>query len=117
MDLAVWIEELTGAVVVRVLGDSDVATEAEFAVQTGDVAAALMPRVVVDLTGVTFLDARGLAGLVELTRQVNAHGGRLALVAVSRPRRLLRLALLDRVITVMDTVEEAVDWTTQLTKD
>ena len=114
MDLTVWTEDLAGAVVVRVVGDLDVATEVEFVARARDLRVASMPRVVVDLTGVTFLDARGIAALVELTRQVNEGGGRLALVAMLTARRLLHLALLDRVITVVNTVEEAVGLVTSV---
>ena len=62
----------------------------------------LLSDPVLNLTGVTFLDARGNAALVEVAHQVNQHGRRLALVAALRTRRLLHLTELDQVITVMD---------------
>lgn len=110
MDLTVGIAGLGGVVVARVAGDLDLAAEDEFRTWVRFLRLGAAPRVILDLTGVTFLDARGLAALVEVAQQVSYHGGRLALVAAPTTRRLLHLTELDRVITVVDTVGEAVSW-------
>ncbi|POX42832.1 anti-anti-sigma factor [Streptomyces sp. Ru73] len=61
------------------------------------------PRVIVDLRPTTFLDAGGLRLLVRIHKQVTAAGGTLRVV-LGRPRvrRVIRLARLERVFTVLD---------------
>lgn len=110
MDLTVEVAGLGGVVVAQVGGDLDLAAEEEFRARARVLLLAAAPRVILDLTGVTFLDARGMAALVEVAQQVNQCGGRLALVGAPMIRKLLQVAEVDRVITVVDTVGEAVSW-------
>jgi anti-sigma B factor antagonist len=64
--------------------------------------------VVVDLSGVTYVDSSGIAGLVEAYQMARKNGTRFTLAAISDPvRRVLQLARLDRVFTITDTVEAA----------
>jgi anti-sigma B factor antagonist len=64
--------------------------------------------VVVDLSGVTYVDSSGIAGLVEAYQMARKNGTTFALAAISDPvRRVLQLARLDRVFTITDTVEAA----------
>lgn len=64
--------------------------------------------VVVDLSGVTYVDSSGIAGLVEAYQMARKNGTTFALAAISDPvRRVLQLARLDRVFTIADTVEAA----------
>ena len=78
-----------GTVLLEVDGEIDTATAPRL--QAGldealDAADAEGSRVVVDLTGVTFLASSGLAVLIGGARRVTALGGRLRLVAASRCR-------------------------------
>ena len=64
--------------------------------------------VVVDLAAVTYVDSSGVAGLVEAYQMARKNGTRFVLAAISDPvRRVLQLARLDRVFTIVDTVEAA----------
>lgn len=66
-------------------------------------------RVVIVLTGCTFIDSSALRSLVRAQRSVRERGGELAIVAPSQPaRRVLEVASLDRVIPVFDSLAEAV---------
>jgi len=66
-------------------------------------------RVVIVLTGCTFIDSSALRSLVRAQRSVRESGGELALVAPSQPaRRVLEVASLDRVMPVFDSLAEAV---------
>ena len=61
----------------------------------------------VDLSAVTYIDSSGLASLVEAYQAAQAEGGRLALVAASQQvRRVLELARLDRVFTLVERAED-----------
>jgi anti-sigma B factor antagonist len=61
--------------------------------------AGVVPDVVLDMAGVSFIDAQGLSALVVSRRMTIGAGGRLRLVAVPLfMARLLRLTGLDRVL-------------------
>jgi anti-sigma B factor antagonist len=91
-----------GAVVIAVAGDLDIATadqlfrESQDALRTGAGA-----RLVLDLSGVAFLDSSGIGTLVELRNVANDSGGSLVLRRPSeRTRRLLEITALDTVFTI-----------------
>ncbi len=64
--------------------------------------------VLVDLSGVGYMDSSGVASLVEAYQESKKRGARFALVAVNPPAlRVLELARLDRVFTIHATLEEA----------
>ncbi len=64
--------------------------------------------VVVDLGGVSYLDSSGIASLVEAYQLARGGAGRLTLANLSPPAlRVLRLARLDQVFAIADTVDAA----------
>lgn len=95
-----------GATVVRVAGELDLATSSELddALEGADLAG----RVVVDLSGCTFLDSSALRVLVQGARAAEAAGGAIALVT-NDPGilRVLEIATTDTMLPVHDTVESA----------
>ena len=63
--------------------------------------------VLVDLSGVGYIDSSGVASLVEAYQLAKQRGTRFALVAVNpAARRVLELARLDKVFAIHDTVED-----------
>lgn len=67
-------------------------------------------HVLVDLSGITYIDSSGVASLVEALQSSRKTGTRFALVAASEPtRRVLELARLDKVFTMHDTVDAGID--------
>jgi anti-sigma B factor antagonist len=65
-------------------------------------------NVIVDLSGVTYIDSSGVASLVEALQAAKNKGSRFSLAAVSEPtRRVLELARLDKVFTLHDSLDEA----------
>ncbi len=66
-------------------------------------------NVIVDLSGVTYIDSSGVASLVEALQASKKNGSRFSLAAVSEPtRRVLELARLDKVFTLYDSVDAAI---------
>jgi anti-sigma B factor antagonist len=64
--------------------------------------------VIVDLSGVTYIDSSGVASMVEALQASRKNNSRFSLAAVSEPtRRVLELARLDKVFTLYDSVDEA----------
>ena len=67
-------------------------------------------NVIVDLSDVTYIDSSGVASLVEALQAAKKNGSQFALAAVSEPtRRVLELARLDKVFTLYDSVELALE--------
>ena len=67
-------------------------------------------NVIVDLSEVSYIDSSGVASLVEALQAAKKQGGQFALAAVSEPtRRVLELARLDKVFTLYDSVELALE--------
>jgi anti-sigma B factor antagonist len=66
--------------------------------------------ILVDLSGVGYIDSSGVASLVECLQNARKVGTTLALVAVSdSAKRVLQLARLDRVFAICETIEEALE--------
>ena len=67
------------------------------------------PDVVVDLSGVEFLDSAGVGVLVGLFKNSRLHGGRARFCGLtSGVRSVLELIQLDRIFEIYDDVEAAV---------
>jgi len=66
-------------------------------------------NLVVDLSGVTFIDSTALGVLIGGVRRVNAAAGAMTLVVTSRPvERVLSITGLDRVFTIHESLEDAI---------
>ena len=94
------------ATIVRVEGDLDMATsrELELAIESTDPA----DRIVIDLSGCTFLDSSALRVLVRQARAAEDAGGATALVTTDPGiLRVLEIATTDTLLPVHDTVESA----------
>ena len=58
-----------------------------------------LPRILIDLGGVTYMDSSGIAVLIETMQRAQTYGGRLALFAIPhRVRMVFEIAQLDRVL-------------------
>jgi len=67
-------------------------------------------NVIVDLSGVTYIDSSGVASLVEALQAAKKNGSQFALAAASEPtRRVLELARLDKVFTMYESVAEGIN--------
>ena len=91
-----------GAVVIAVSGDLDIATADELFREAHETLRGGAPAsLVLDLSGVAFLDSSGIGTLVELRNVATDTGGALTLRHPSdRTKRLLEITALDRVFTI-----------------
>jgi len=71
-------------------------------------AEARRPALVIDLSGVTYIDSSGLATLIEYVQRAFGFEGRFALGGVSeRLRTVFDIARLDQVFAIFPTLAEA----------
>jgi anti-sigma B factor antagonist len=92
--------------VLAVNGRLNAVTVPAFKARVNEVIGHGRPKIVCDLTGVTFLDSSGLAGLILALKATTERGGFLKFVAVNDlVRRMFRLTHLDRVFELHSSVE------------
>jgi len=104
--LDIEIEEADSYTVCRPQGELDAFTVSQFREALAELAN--RGRLVIDLSGVPFIDSAGLGALIGGIRRTREQGGDVA-VACNRATliRLLRTTGFDRIVTVADTVAEA----------
>jgi anti-sigma B factor antagonist len=96
-----------GCTVVAITGDMTLDTAADVLAGLRSVCGARC-RIILDLTGVTFIDSIGLGVLLEAERRTRAAGGWMRLVCTNQQvLRVLRLTELDDIFTITETVEQA----------
>ena len=94
---------------IAVRGEVHVSTAPEFSERLNDAIAGGKTGVVIDMTGVDFIDSTGLSVLLNALRRVTRQQGTLAL-AVSNPTvlRLFEITRLDSTFDIAPTREEAI---------
>lgn len=103
------VEELTGDVsLIRAEGRLDMVSAPGLRSIVADALAAGRTRLVVDLSGVVFMDSSGLGALVGCLKAARQAEGDLRLVRPSaQVVSVLRLTNLDRVLAIVDAPETA----------
>jgi anti-sigma B factor antagonist len=68
------------------------------------------PRLIIDMSGVTFMDSSGLSVLVAALKRVSDNEGELRLVVTrERTMKLFRITSLDSVFSIHGSEQDAVD--------
>jgi anti-sigma B factor antagonist len=97
-----------GVTVVHPVGEIDAFNASQFRSAVEPVTSS--SRLVIDLSGVSFVDSAGLGALIGAVRRVHELGGK---VAVAGPRpplaRLLRHTGFSRIVPVAATVHDAIE--------
>jgi len=108
MEVTVTSREHGSSTVVEVVGEIDVYTASVLREKLTDVIDAEHSDIVVDLTGVGFLDSTGLGVLVGALKKVRGFGGRLQLVIdQDKVMKVFRITALTQVFTIHETVDAA----------
>lgn len=113
--LDISTEQADGYTICRPVGELDAFTVSQFRQSLAELAS--NPRLLIDMSGVPFVDSAGLGALIGGIRRARELGGEVA-VACNRPTltRLLRTTGFDRIVTVAETVEEAAEALQQSTQ-
>jgi anti-sigma B factor antagonist len=104
--LDIQTDQADGYTICRPVGELDAFTVSQFRQALAELAS--NPRLLIDMSGVPFVDSAGLGALIGGIRRARELGGDVA-VACNRPTltRLLRTTGFDRIVTVAETVEDA----------
>lgn len=103
---AVRIETVDDTAICRVQGDVDAANAATL--RESLVALTVHPKVVLDFSGVPFIDSAGLGCLIAGARRIHAADGDVVLSSARRAvHRLLHTVGMDRVLPIVETMDEA----------
>jgi anti-sigma B factor antagonist len=108
MDLVLSTHQVGDLAVVTVGGEVDLDTAPQLGDRALDAVRDVSPHVVLDLTGVSFMDSTGLKVLLSVQRRAHLAGGSFGVVGPSRSvRKLLSLTGLEQTFPIYDTVDEA----------
>jgi len=100
-----WIDK---SAVVQVVGEIDLNCSLAFQQDLLAVLEKRPRRIVVDLSGVSYMDSSGVASLVKLLSRVRKCGASLYLVGLTdRVRSVFEITRLDTVFDIRDTQQEA----------
>jgi anti-sigma B factor antagonist len=109
MQLRTEVVDIAGWTVVSVFGEVDVATAPELKERLTGLVNDGRVKLVLDLSGVDFLDSTGLGMIVSALKRARTHDGDLRIVCTeSRITRLFEITGLDKALTVLPTVDAAV---------
>jgi anti-sigma B factor antagonist len=106
--LEIHVEDTGTYTLCRPIGELDAYTVGQFREALAEIAS--LPRVLIDLSEVPFMDSAGLGALIGGIRRAREADGEVT-VACSRPTltRLLHTTGFDRIVPVTETLEAAVD--------
>jgi len=104
----VALEEHAGWHVLRLAGEVDVATAPRLRDRLVSLVTGGQRDLIVDLSGVTFIDSMGLGALVSGLKRARAQGGDLRLVgATDHVAKVLEITRLNQAFVVAESVAEA----------
>jgi anti-anti-sigma factor len=101
-------EPREGVVVMSLVGELDVASSEEFGARVDELAKTSV-SLVVDVSGLHFIDSSGLNALVTCGRAVQEGGGRLLVAGASEHiARVFEVVRLEESLQVFDTLTDAI---------
>jgi len=108
VDFALATSQAGGYTVVAVNGELDVYTAPALEETLGDLVESGSTRIIVDLSGVTFMDSTGLGLLIKALKWTREHEGALRVVANSeKVLKVFRVTGLDSVLSLHTTLDAA----------
>ena len=107
--LSVTVETVRDATVVRLGGDVDLNVSPKLRAELKTLTGERRPLIVIDMSGVPYIDSSGVATLVECLQSTGRYKGKLRLASLSkRAAGVFEISRLDTVFSIHDTVEEAI---------
>lgn len=107
-DLVFSVSTDSTRTVVTVSGEIDLATQGQLRAQLNELIVAGKVNLVLDLSGVSFVDSTGLGALIGARRRVHAFNGSLALVIPNESvMKVFAITGLVKVFDIHDTLDAA----------
>jgi anti-sigma B factor antagonist len=109
--LGIRVIDLDGMPVASLEGEIDIANAAELRDELFATLSNQPPGLIVDLSGVTYLDSRGVHVLLQLAERMRVRHQQLRLVVPDTAliKRVLQLTHLDQIVAIDSTVEDAAE--------
>ena len=106
--LDIHTEDISDGILVRLTGTITMSCAALLRQRLGKIQEDRPARLVIDLGAVPHMDTSGIATFVEVLQHARHTGSTLILCAVNdHVRRILEIARLDTVFSIVDTVQDA----------
>jgi anti-sigma B factor antagonist len=107
--MAVKTESNNGLAICRVDGEINITTSPDLKKTFDKLIAQKTPKIVIDLSKVTYVDSSGLATLVGILKNMRSYGGKMRLAGMStKIKSLFEITKLDKLFEIMATEEEAI---------
>jgi anti-sigma B factor antagonist len=107
-ELEIHTETISDGILVRAVGEIDLSCAAMLRQRLGQIQDGLPSRLVIDLSGVPYMDSSGVATLVEAMQIARRTDSKLVLAALQdKVRSIFEIARLDMVFAIVDTVDDA----------
>ena len=107
--MAVKTETKNGLMICRVEGEIDISSSPDIKKIFDKLIAQKIPRIVVDLSNVSYVDSSGLATLVGILKNMRSYGGKMKLAGMSsKIKSLFEITKLDKLFDIAASEEEAV---------
>ena len=107
--MSVKVENKSGLAVCYVEGEIDINSSPAIKKSFDKLIAAKTQKIVINLSGVTYVDSSGLATLVEILKNMKAYGGRLRLTNLSsKVKSLFEITKLEKLFEIMADETDAV---------
>ncbi len=106
--LQVHRQDREGTVVLSLVGELDISSSPDLERALTQAEGDAPATVVLDLSGLTFMDSSGLRAVLEADQRARADGRRLAVVpGPPAVRRVFTVTLLDRRLDLIETADDA----------
>jgi len=107
--MPVKIENKNGLTVCSVDGEIDINTSPALKKSFDKLLSAKTPKIVINLSQVTYVDSSGLATLVEILKNMRSYGGKLKLTNLSdKVKNLFEITKLEKLFEIMADEADAI---------
>lgn len=107
--MPVKMENKSGLTVCYVEGEIDINSSPELKKSFDKLIAKKTPKLIINLSKVTYVDSSGLATLVEILKNMRSYGGKMRLTNLSsKIRSLFEITKLEKLFEILASEEEAI---------
>lgn len=107
--MAIKTESKNGTMVCRIDGDIDISSSPDLKKVFDKLISQKTPKIVIELSRVTYVDSSGLATLVGILKNMRTYGGKMRLAGMSpKIKSLFEITKLDKLFEIMASEEEAI---------